>query len=243
MHGGIHNLKPEVSDGILRNLNKGLVGNAMMALGYMAYKQIGGQYQPGEKRNPKDVQEGQVKLPDWMGGATIPKAWFESPGFMAMNVGATIHRISEQMDHRTGGLKGIGPAAEMATLGILRDVPFVSASPIAKALSPNEGAGAVNKLVASSVVPSGVSQAAQYFDQRDKNGNPVKRTPQGIVQSVEAGIPGLRQNVPLATGTAQDRATNVPLMSGPQRAVYQQQQMQQKLQQARMRRMRTALGN
>lgn len=242
LRGGINDLPPDVADGILRNLSKGLVGNALMALGYMAYKSIGGQYQPGEKRDKKDVAEGAVRLPAWMGGYAIPKAWFESPGFMAMNVGATIHRISEQFDHRTGGLKGIGEASKMAVLGILRDVPFVSTSSLVSGLlDPNKSDTAAGRLAESTLVPAGVRQAAEYFDQRNPAGQPVKRKPGSIIQSVEAGIPGLRKNVPLSMSTKEDRAMNLPLMSPAERAAYHRQEVEKKANAQKLQRVMAGL--
>ena len=64
-----------------------------------------------------------------------------------------------------------------------------------------------------------------------------------MLQHVEMGLPGLCENVPMATGTKQERTTNLPLMSPARCAVYQQQQMQTKVQVAKARRMRVALAN
>ena len=237
MRSGIDKLPPEQADLILRELKKGLVGNALLALGYFGAASIGGQFQQGERRDKKDVKPGEVRLPGWMGGGTISKVWFESPGFMAMNVGATMHRISEQFDHRTGGLKGLPEGTKAALLGIVRDIPFISTSAtVEKMLSPSpQGEGVAGKMIKSTVVPAVVSQAAEYLDKRNADGTPVRRAPQGIVQSVESGIPGLRQNVPYATGTKEDRAAALKVMTPEEKHAFLQQEMQRRMLAARIK--------
>jgi hypothetical protein len=50
------------------------------------------------------------------------------------------------------------------------------------------------------VIPQAVSQAARDFDTKDAQGNPVKRDPRSLWQSMQMGVPGLRSTVPLKTG-------------------------------------------
>ncbi|MEI6396401.1 MAG: hypothetical protein WCT12_35505, partial [Verrucomicrobiota bacterium] len=59
---GIDNLKPEEAEIIMRNLKKGTVGGALLAYGYFNSENIGGYYQPGEKRKADDVKVGHIRV-------------------------------------------------------------------------------------------------------------------------------------------------------------------------------------
>ena len=130
-------------------------------------------------------------------------------------------------------------------LGLVNEVPFVSgASNVTKLLSEGpQGDYARGELVKNTVVPIGVQDVAKWTDQHTANGEPVKRAPQTLLQHVESGIPGLRENVPYATRTREDRKNALAAMTPPQRAQFFAEEQQVKARQRQRRAQRQQTSN
>ena len=235
MHRGLSTIRPEEADMILRNLKKGSLGAGLMALGYMNPQAVGGFYQPG-KRDPKDVKAGGVRIM----GQNIPAWLMHAPGFLAMQVGATVRRVSDQY-LAGGGQKGLMAGTKAGLLGLLDEVPFVDAISRLDKLKDAGARGdkAADDLVRNTVVPLGVQNAATYFDKHTPDGDPVKRNPTTLLENVESGIPGLRQNVPYDT-RGLDAQTVRSVMSPEERAATLQQMMKQEDDRRRARQANTA---
>lgn len=188
---GIENLKPDEADVIMRQLKKGSLGAAVLALGYFGADQIGGYYQQNEKRKPGDVQAGAARI----FGVNIPPMLLHNPLMECLQIGATVRRIAEHRPRKTsyeteGTAAGIGKAV----LGLIEEVPFVGETlDASKLYGPNPG-GYVGNEVRSLVVPQAVQWAAQQTD-KDSDGNVIGRKPETLGQSIAVGIPGLRSGV------------------------------------------------
>lgn len=186
---GIKDLSPEQADKIARQLKKGSLGAAALLIGYYNRDKFGGLYQQGEKRKKEDLKPGEVQA----GPMKVGRALTHSSLMEVMQIGATVGRIEDQK------VKGKGTplheAVGEATLGLLEELPFVR-TPIelGKLFDPKERAYTGGELVKGLVVPQAVSQAAQEMD-RDAKGNPISRKPSTVLEHVETGIPGLRENV------------------------------------------------
>jgi hypothetical protein len=68
---GIDSLSPEQADYVMRNIKKGSLGAAFIAIGYFNASSIGGYYQRGEKREEDDVKAANLRvlgvdMPKWM---------------------------------------------------------------------------------------------------------------------------------------------------------------------------------
>ena len=184
---GIEDLKPVERDAIIRQMAKGSVGAALMTLYYFKHDliQFGGFYQPGEKRNPSDVQAGAARV----GDTDIPKQLLHNPLFDAVQFAASMARVADHPKH--GDESGIASAAGAATLGLLNELPvFNTAYDAAKIVKESGGADALETKVAGAAVPGMVQWIAKVTDDQPK------RKPTGMAQHVEANIPGLRENVP-----------------------------------------------
>lgn len=190
---GIDSINPGEADAIMSMLKKGLLGAALLLLGFFAKDHIGGYYQAGQKRDPKDVGFGKVRV----FGFDIPSYLIHNPLLETLQIGATIGRVADsKLRQKDSQTQGIGPGSIAAALGLLGEVPFArEAALVGELLDPRSRSSAAGQLAQSVVVPQAVSFVAQHTD-KDDAGNPVKRKPQGIGQSIEMGIPGLRQNVP-----------------------------------------------
>jgi hypothetical protein len=189
---GIDTLKPEEKDLIARDLKKGLVGDAVMLLGYLNADKIGGYYQPGQKRAEGDVKFGQVRV----FGVNIPTYLIHNPLLEQAQIGATIKRVAEsKLRKKDTGPQGIPAGVLAAGLGVTQEIPFVRETmETAKAFDPRTRGAFVGELTKSLVVPQAVQWAALQLDKRD--GDPVKRKADSIIEHIETGIPGLREKVP-----------------------------------------------
>jgi hypothetical protein len=193
---GLDNLKPEEADQIMRSLKKGSVGAALLALGYFNSENVGGYYQPGQHRDDKDVKAGGLRV----FGVKLPPILLHSPAMECLQFGATIRRVSDSyLDRKHLDKQGTASGVFAAALGLTEEVPFVKQTvDIGKLFDPKEREGYLSQYARDLFVPQGSSQAAQFFD-KDAQGNPIKRKPEGVIESIKTGIPGLRQQVPAAS--------------------------------------------
>lgn len=185
MRNGLKNIKPEEADFIMRHYKKGLIGAGLFFTGYFNADKFGGFYQPGEKRDPKDVKWGGARF----GGVNIPSWLLHAPAFIVLQAGATAYRMEHRVSHgeEKGKLAGIMQAAE----GLAHEIPFVNEmSRLDKILAENwEGKKARGDLLRSSIVPQGVQNIAGWLDDK-------QRSPKNEIDSLKMGIPGLREQVP-----------------------------------------------
>jgi hypothetical protein len=197
-------LTAEEKDIIFRNLKKGTLGAAAMALGYFNPQNFGGFYQKGQKREQDDAQALGLKL----FGKRIP-AWFiEAPIFQAMQLGATVRRIKDE--RVKGEEKGIGEGIWAGALGLVDKVPMVD-QPMRMAelfSSSRDRQYYLGELAKSTVDPALVTYLANVTDPADRKSimgkilNPEnKRTNTSIVEHIKSGIPGLRETLPLKETT------------------------------------------
>lgn len=187
---GIKDLPPAQGDMIMRQIKKGsAVGIPLMMLGFLNRKNVGGFYQPGEKRQRGDVPAGALRV----GGHVIP-AWTQvNPYSLTMQFGATIGRIMDSM-HK-GEHPGVTESVMKSMLGVADELPFFRMSKDIENLRENP-AKAVREKARDVLIPQAIQAWARNQD-TNSLGNTVKRVPQTFPQALESGIPYLRKNVPL----------------------------------------------
>lgn len=188
---GIDTLPPEEADVIMRHLKKGSVGLAYMAIGFFLPDNFGGFYQPGKKRDEKDVGAGKLKA----FGVEIPSWLLHAPPLELMQLGSTMRRVLDERFTKKEKDRTI-PAAIMAgAVGLAEEVPFIKESAeLSKVLDARTREDYFGELLKSRLVPGLISQPTGWADR--KNGEAVKRDPETIWQHIESGLPFLRQNVP-----------------------------------------------
>lgn len=204
IHTGMGELTPEESDIVLRNLKRGSVGAAALAVGFFNPKAVGGYYQPGEKRKPNEANADSFMID----GHKVPMWVTEHPIFQAMQVGATFRRLLEAHKNKDDKYEAafLGTAA-----GISQNIPLAEgAKQITEALG---GSKKLNTYVANVIKgetePAFLQQLATVTDTRDHSlfsfdgKNQVQRAPDKkhgfkrmLKQTLEMGIPGLRKDVP-----------------------------------------------
>lgn len=206
IHSGMGELTPEESDMVLRNLKHGTVGGAALLIGFFNPKNVGGFYQPGEKRKKTDANAGALKIY----GHKIPAFLTEHPIFQAMQIGATFRRFLDAHRHQQGNVS----AATLATAsGLAKGIPLANEAnnllDILNSKNDHKLNTFIAKTVKGEIEPGVVNQIAQVMD--TKNGSPVTLNPENMVQraadkkhgllketkqELESGIPVLRKNVP-----------------------------------------------
>jgi len=206
MHKGMGELSPDEADIVLKNLKRGSVGGAALAIGFFAPpKNIGGYYQKGykeskSKANPDQFMIGDAKIPIWM---------TEHPVFQAMQIGATFRKLLDKNLNKDDRFESafLGTAS-----GVSENIPLAEgAKQISDALLSGRST-AFNKyvgdVVKGEVTPSFLNQLAEVTD--TKNGSPITFRPmnqntrkpnnkQGLgkylKEDLETGVPGLREKV------------------------------------------------
>jgi hypothetical protein len=203
---GLDNLTPDQADLIMRELKKGYVGLALLYLGYMGYKSVGGVYEQGKKRQPGDVKPDAVRI----FGEDIPGNLLHHPSINTIQLGATIHRTAEdKLRRKDPDAQGITAGVMAASWGLAEEVPFIQGpSRLFQGLkSPYTRQQTVGNEVGSVAIPQAVAWLAQVLDQRRETppanlyqrvtGPPARLKPANVLESLKTRIPGLRQQVPL----------------------------------------------
>lgn len=207
---GFADMTPEQRNSIGRLLKVGAVGSAAFAYGmYDATRDpkdrtLGGYYEPGDKRDPNDVNFGALRV----GGSTLSHIFTHSPPLEAAQMGSTMMRV---FLHATGrdairkdprlakeALRNIlnistaAPLAAVATGGdLLQESPVVGQiGTLGKLADPNQRNQVAGDMAAS-FVPGLISDFAKDTDK-------TPRRPKDVEDRFNMSVPGLRQTVPAA---------------------------------------------
>lgn len=206
---GVNSLEPAAADAIMRQLKKGLVGNALLLTGYYGATKIGGFYHPHDKRSAEDVQPMRYRI----GNVDLPASMGHSTGAMLLNIGATMRRVSEEKTK--GQPKGVGLGTLAAAKGLSHELPFIPAiTGITDALDSGGGfQNYINQMITSTTTPALLSHAAKVIDTpgtfpQNILAEPTKRKPKTIAESLMMGIPGLRQRVPEKPEKSKQKVVN-----------------------------------
>jgi hypothetical protein len=117
---GVDSLNPEQSDYVMRNLKKGSLGAAFIALGYFNAQAIGGYYQRGEKRKDDEVDAGGLKL----FGEDMPKWLVHTPLLECLQIGSTLKRVQDSYDKKGKEEEAKLAAGLAVAKGLIEEVPF-----------------------------------------------------------------------------------------------------------------------
>jgi len=182
---GLNDLSPAEHDAIMRHLKQGTVGTGLLLLGYLAPQIAGGYYQAGEKRKHDDLGPGDI-------GAKHTHFLLHNPAAEMITAGATVRKVADHMlkGHPEGFIRG----AAQGFLGIAGQTPFLrSPADLSKIASGNRGeqTRALGNLVQGIAVPRGLIEVAQDTDSVER------RKAKELPDYLKAGIPGLRQTLPV----------------------------------------------
>lgn len=196
LNGG-KDIEPELANYIMRNLKKGLVGKALMAIAWLGASAFGAMYDEQRRKHAGEPDYGEIRV----NGVTIPKELLHSPAFSLMMATALARRVFDQETSKEQRKAlpvergaAVASGAGHAVLGVANTIPFLEEpQQLYEALKSGSGMSDYLGKQVSSNVPQALKDIAKWTDSEQA----LKRHPQGFAQEVESGIPGLRENVPL----------------------------------------------
>ena len=162
-------LTPRQYDDIARTFQKGVVGNAALAvcitLIVMGHMRVGGAFIPGEKRKNSDLEPGEVEL----FGQILPHPATHGGDFVALQtIGTAINdfqSITKDRKHPSGVIYHYTHPLLNAALGMVEDVPFVRGmSNTADSLQPGHEGANVRDTFAAGFVPPLLRTVAKMKD-------------------------------------------------------------------------------
>lgn len=187
-------LTSEQADYVMRNLKKGLVGKALLALGWFFASSFGGMYDSDEKKHG-DLEYGDINID----GHVLSHHLAHSPFTATMQMGAMARNVFDREVKKKGVAVAGMDAALKPHMSAMNDLPFVDAPKnLFKALSGAEGMGDFLGKSAGELEPQIVKQIAAATDPEKA----LKRRPKGFLDQLKMGVPGLREQVPLQSTKA-----------------------------------------
>jgi hypothetical protein len=189
-------IKPEQADLIFRNLERGFIGMAAALYGWFNYKNMGGYYHPGEKRDPEDVKWGalRVNLP-FLGQKDLPPYLIHNPTMMVAQLFATAHRLWDYANKDDdAGADDFIWAMTQAMGGATEEIPYVREAMDISKLYGVGGRKAANQYIKGIVVPQISQQIAEWMDE-DTEGQVTPRETETLKETIESGVPVLRQQL------------------------------------------------
>ena len=183
------NLSMHDMDNIMRGLKKGTVGLALLTIGYALRNSITGYYKPSTKRMAGEPGMGTVTV----GGVNIPSWLLENPALETLQLGATMGHVWDhyQVKGESGGLIA---GAAFGARGAAARLPFLEepGRVMEQTQTPEQTGVWAGQLAGSILEPLGAQQIAQWTDPEG-----TARKAKTFTESVEMGVPGLRETVPI----------------------------------------------
>lgn len=186
-------ITPELADYVMRNLKKGAVGKVLMLVGWLGYQSLGAMYDQQRRKKPGEPDYGDIRL----GEHTVPHQLLHAPQFELMMATALARRVYEQrMAQQKRKEQPQTPASDAvaaaghALQGVLNTIPFIEA-PVEFWRGITNPGDYLGRKVAENE-PQALKDVAKWTDHEQA----LSRRPEGFLQQVEAGIPGLREQVP-----------------------------------------------
>lgn len=186
----LEDLNPIEADAIMRQLEKGAIGAALMLLGFFLADKAGGLYMTGQNKPDKFGRDRGKLKPGEIG--PIGKQYLHNPFADVLQVGASVRKVSDSFySRRDRDPKGLVAGIEAAAFGLLDEVPFVrETSTIENLLDEKTRDEAIATKTAGIIVPLGLQWIAKQSDDEVKKPHPM-----GLSEHIQANIPGLRQRI------------------------------------------------
>ncbi len=195
---GIDTLPPAQADSIMRQLKAGSIGAAFLLYGYYNRANIGGYYQPGQKRDEKDVKADQTRL----FGVDFP-AWTQHhPFFMVMQLGATVGRVADSFRRKADTEpRGLRQGVEGAVMGAAEQAPIVRETfDLQKLQDPNQRDKFLQDYAESLIVPLGVQWLYKKIVPKDTSADDAK-----ALKQMERDLKTMSQNLDLSKENSRKR--------------------------------------
>ncbi len=193
---GAEKLSPRDAELITKTFAYGATGAALAVYAWTHANQFGGIYVPG-KNAPRDkatgLAPGEIALP---GGGHISHHIAHGPWGADLNMVADARRLYDEKI-RNGGDQWTarGEMAFFMMFAAGKDLPMMST--VGRLTSPFKSAGQkAGELLKNIAIFGGIQDLAAYQD-KDAEGNPVKRKADTFVDQLKSGLPVLRKQLPV----------------------------------------------
>lgn len=205
-------MPPEVADNILKAYKYGSLGLVAAYLGIAqpswfkssGFYSKGANYGTNEKGEPAQASELQIA------NHTVPHLLSHNPFLEAVQFWATVRRGMEQSKGETStGRTASG--GYQALRGLLEEAPGLESTvQIGKAMEDEGNAGkAIGAYTKGLVIPQIVQQGAKQMD-KDATGKVIPREQKDFTQTVQEGVPGLRNQLPVKGSAGRQGAPKSP---------------------------------
>jgi hypothetical protein len=189
--GNLEKLTPHEADLIMRSLKKGSIGLTLGVIGFLMPQLAGGYWQRGVQRDEDEIQPGELEI----FGQRIPRWATHFPALEVLQMGSTLRRAYDRSIEEKGEepQQAIPKSIFTAAGGLLGEVPLFEQP---TQLMERFKMGEWDKLLGDqfkSLDPQLIQNIANWTDREE--GKTVKRAPENPWESLETGIPGLRQRV------------------------------------------------
>lgn len=190
LYKGREGMSEEQADYFMRALKKGAIGTAFIFMGFMNPQALGGYYTG--KRKEDELEAGDIKL----FGVKLPHFMTHTPLLEMLQVGATMRRASDakiakgEEPTKFDGIPAIFK-------GEMTQIPFIGTGQRVMKLADNKTTDGFKDYVYSMgqsiLEPQLMQNIADWTDK--KEGETVKRKPEGFVDKLKEGVPGLRKTL------------------------------------------------
>jgi len=198
----ISSMSDDEADMVMRMLGRGLLGPAILAVGCMYYKNIGGYYEQHEKRFPGEIQPEKFKI----GKVTLSGRVVHHPVTGLLDFAATIMRLKDRMVPYEGKM-GFASAFGSAAWDMLFQTPiFREMLEMDKLNDPATRGDFLGDLEKSFVVPRGIQELAEWRDQ-NSSGDTIRRKTKGFLEPIQSGIPIWRNQLPQKPPAGSSKST------------------------------------
>jgi hypothetical protein len=192
-------LTPQEHDIMAKQLIHGSVGLAMFLYGALNPEAVGGFFR--KERGDHNTDPDEFNLLGVHVSGLMGKVLSHAPPFLAMEMGATMRQIMGEAKMKGDGMAmRITEGMAGAALGMFQKLPLIDAvNEIANVVEGGKQATQYADNIARDILePQILQSVAKYTDPAWKQG--LSRQPEGLKETMESGIPGLRENVPLSRG-------------------------------------------
>lgn len=181
------------ADYIMRNLKRGTLGPALMAIGYVGYQSFGGTYREGKKQPNKGIDYNDMNI----AGHEVSHHWSHAASTSIMQMGAMLHYITDEDRKKLGKQNAnIVSAALQAEWAFVSDLPVVGAAKNINTFASSEkGMQKVGGNMLRQYLEPGLIQWEARREDEGADGKPTKRYPKNMTEELKMGIPGLREDV------------------------------------------------
>jgi hypothetical protein len=187
---GRKGMTDEQADYFMRSMKKGLIGTAIIFMGYLNPQAVGGYY-TGKRKKDDELEAGDIEL----FGVKLPHFMLHTPLLEMLQIGATMRR-SQDANAAKGKEVSKIDGIPVAFKGLAKQIPFLGTGERVSTALEREGDYRMQYLYSTAqslFEPQLMQNIADWTDTQE--GEVVKRKTETFGEKLKEGIPGLRSSL------------------------------------------------